>query len=195
MTRDTHGFIHPRILLPTLTSPHGAQRPLIFTLSTNTPTTSLMSLLTRLSLPSTASSVGYLSAAVHPATHLTAPIACTLALFQKGDTMTFWSEIAVQQEAQVGKWHAIRKRVRKGGRTHGRHPDNTSQGLNLAFSSSLTDGTKVGTRHRQPKQVLFASSTPFVTGRQYMLIFNGCVTLSGAIGLALSGGPHMASTP
>ena len=73
--------------------------------------------------------------------------------------------------------------------------DSTSQGLNQAFSS-FTHGTKVSTRHRQPKQHVFASSTPFVTGRQYTLIFNGSIRLSGAIGLALSSGPcpisHMA---
>ena len=39
-----------------------------------------------------------------------------------------------------------------------------------------------------PKLGLFASSTPFVTGRPYTLIFNGSVKSSGAVGLALSGG-------
>jgi len=35
---------------------------------------------------------------------------------------------------------------------------------------------------------LFGSSTPFVTGRPYTLIFNGSVTSSGAVGIALSAG-------
>ena len=58
--------------------------------------------------------------------------------------------------------------------------DNTSQDLNQAFSS-FTDGTKVRTRHRQPKQDVFASSTPFVTGRQYTLIFNGSIEFSAPL--------------
>ena len=37
---------------------------------------------------------------------------------------------------------------------------------------------------------LFCSSTPFVTGRPYTLIFNGSVTSSGAVGIALSAGRH-----
>lgn len=41
-----------------------------------------------------------------------------------------------------------------------------------------------------PKLGLFASSTPFVTGRPYTLLFNGSVKSSGAVGLALSGGPR-----
>ena len=63
--------------------------------------------------------------------------------------------------------------------------DNASQGLNEAFSSSFTDGTQ-----RHPKQDLFASSTPSMTGRIYTLIFNGSVKISGTIGLAPSGGPR-----
>ena len=43
---------------------------------------------------------------------------------------------------------------------------------------------------RHPKQDLFASSTPFMTGRKYTLIFNGSVKFSGATGLAPSGGPR-----
>ncbi len=35
---------------------------------------------------------------------------------------------------------------------------------------------------------LFGSSTPFVTGRPYTLVFNGSVTSSGAVGIALSAG-------
>ena len=44
------------------------------------------------------------------------------------------------------------------------------------------------TNSYMPKLGLFASSTPFVTGRPYTLIFNGSVKSSGAVGLALSGG-------
>ena len=44
------------------------------------------------------------------------------------------------------------------------------------------------TKSHKPKLGLFASSTPFVTGRPYTLIFNGSVKSSGAVGLALSGG-------
>jgi len=59
--------------------------------------------------------------------------------------------------------------------------DNAPQGLNQALSSSFTHATQLG---------LFASSTPFVTGRPYTLIFNGSVKSSGAVGLALSAGPR-----
>jgi len=62
--------------------------------------------------------------------------------------------------------------------------DNAPQGLNQALSSSFTHATKLG---------LFASSTPFVTGRPYTLIFNGSVKSSGAVGLALSAGPRPVS--
>ena len=41
-----------------------------------------------------------------------------------------------------------------------------------------------------PKLGLFASSTPFVMGRPYTLIFNGSVKSFGAVGLALSAGPR-----
>ena len=58
--------------------------------------------------------------------------------------------------------------------------DNTSQGPNQAFSS-FTDGTEVRTRHQHPKQDLFVSSTPFVTGRQYTLIFNGSIEFSAPL--------------
>jgi hypothetical protein len=44
-----------------------------------------------------------------------------------------------------------------------------------------------------PKLGLFASSTPFVTGRPYTLIFNGSVKSSGAVGLALTAGPRPVS--
>lgn len=57
--------------------------------------------------------------------------------------------------------------------------DNAPQGLNQALSSSFANATQLG---------LFASSTPFVTGRPYTLIFNGSVKSSGAVGLALSAG-------
>ena len=38
------------------------------------------------------------------------------------------------------------------------------------------------------KLTLLGSSTPFVTGKPYALIFNGSVTSSGAVGVALSAG-------
>ena len=44
------------------------------------------------------------------------------------------------------------------------------------------------TKSHKPKLGLFASSTPFVTGRPYTLLFNGSVKSSGAVGFALSGG-------
>ncbi|KAF8495724.1 hypothetical protein F5888DRAFT_1615424 [Russula emetica] len=56
--------------------------------------------------------------------------------------------------------------------------DNAPQGLNDSLSS-FPLATKLG---------LFCSSTPFVTGRPYTLIFNGSVTSSGAVGIALSAG-------
>ncbi|KAN0128639.1 hypothetical protein V8E53_013558, partial [Lactarius tabidus] len=57
--------------------------------------------------------------------------------------------------------------------------DNAPQGLNKASPLSFICATQLG---------LFTSSTPFVTGRPYTLIFNGSVRSSGAVGLALSGG-------
>ena len=41
------------------------------------------------------------------------------------------------------------------------------------------------TKFHKPKLSHFASSTPFMTGRPYTLIFNGSMKSSGAVGLAL----------
>jgi len=56
--------------------------------------------------------------------------------------------------------------------------DNASQGLNDSLSS-FPLATKLD---------LFGSSTPFATGSLYTLIFNGSVTSSGAVRIALSAG-------
>ena len=82
--------------------------PLLFALSTNTPTASLMPLVTALSSLSTFSSIGCLSAPTHPS----APIVCTLAFFHKGNATPFWSDIPGRPETQVGRWHAMRRRGR-----------------------------------------------------------------------------------
>ena len=81
-------------------------------------------------------------------------------------------------------------------RTCIRSSPNAPQGLNQALSSSFSLATQAGARHQsilqtkshKPKLGLFASSTPFVTGRPHTLIFNGSVKSSGAVGLTLSGG-------
>ncbi|KAF8258886.1 hypothetical protein EI94DRAFT_1669339 [Lactarius quietus] len=196
--------------------------PLLFTLSTNTPTASLSPLVSALSSLSASSSVGCLSAATHPG----ALIACSLSFFRKGEATPFWSDIPGRPETQVGRWHAMRERGNEERtfqsgelallegenvdwervwsrsvagdalpeslrelRKEDVHTvitltDNAPQGLNQALSSSFTHATKLG---------LFASSTPFVTGRPYTLIFNGYVKSSGAVGLALSAGPRPVS--
>ena len=63
--------------------------------------------------------------------------------------------------------------------------ENDSQSLNQALSSSFAHATQVGTRQRfsftnkvhKPKLDLIASSTPFVMGRRYALIFNNRLNL------------------
>ena len=81
--------------------------------------------------------------------------------------------------------------------------DNAPQGLNQALSFSFAHATQVGPCSPLcskwklilyiSKLGLIASSTPFVTGRPYTLLFNGSVKSSGAVGLALSGGPRPVS--
>jgi hypothetical protein len=74
--------------------------------------------------------------------------------------------------------------------------DDAPQGLNESLSF-FSHATKVRPRHssRGPELILssklglFGSSTPFVTGRPYTLMYNGSVNSSGAVGLALSAGP------
>ncbi|KAI9451105.1 hypothetical protein BJY52DRAFT_1125436 [Lactarius psammicola] len=180
--------------------------PLLFALSANAPTASLSPLVSALSSLSASGSVGCLSAAAHPG----APIACSLAFFRNEDATPFCSDIPGRPETQVGRWHAMRKRGEeksfsreiwsrslagdalppslKGLRQANVHTiitltDNAPQGLNQALSS-FTHATQLG---------LFASSTPFVTGRPYTLLFNGSVKSSGAVGLALSAGPRPVS--
>ncbi|KAH9954530.1 hypothetical protein BGW80DRAFT_1467765 [Lactifluus volemus] len=44
--------------------------------------------------------------------------------------------------------------------------------------------------HMRPRLGLFGSSTPFATGRPYILLYGGSVSCSGADGIALSAGPR-----
>ncbi|KAH9970274.1 hypothetical protein BGW80DRAFT_1461387 [Lactifluus volemus] len=58
--------------------------------------------------------------------------------------------------------------------------DNAPQGLNKSLSS-FPHATRLA---------LFGSSTPFATGRPYILLYDGSVNSSGAVGIALSAGPR-----
>ena len=79
--------------------------PLLFNLSTNTPTPSLTPLVTALSSLYTFSSIGSFSAPTHPSV----PIACSVAFFPKGNATPFSSDIPGRPVTQVGRWHAMRK--------------------------------------------------------------------------------------
>lgn len=79
------GFVRP---LPFPTSPHQAQRPLLFTLSTNTPNRLSHATSHRALLPLHPAASSCLSTVVHPV----APIACSLAFFHKRDATPFWSD-------------------------------------------------------------------------------------------------------
>ena len=102
LARNASSILSHLSRLPTELSTH----PLLFTLSTNAPTASLTPLVTALSSLSTSSGVGCLSAP----SHLSAPIACSVAFFHKEDATPFWSDIPGRPETQVGRWHAMRKK-------------------------------------------------------------------------------------
>ncbi|KAF8267691.1 hypothetical protein EI94DRAFT_1801326 [Lactarius quietus] len=77
-------------------------------------------------------------------------------------------------------WEFIFYSIQIGGRVHGHHSDGQR--------SSTSQSCIIAVLHtRDPS--LFASSTPFVTGRPYTLIFNCSVKSSGAVSLALSACP------
>jgi hypothetical protein len=102
LARNASSILSCLSRLPTELSAH----PLLFTLSTNTPTASLSPLITTLTSLSVSGSVGCLSSAAHPS----APIACSLAFFRKGHATPFYSDIPGRPETQVGRRHAMRKK-------------------------------------------------------------------------------------
>ncbi|KAI0265603.1 hypothetical protein BC834DRAFT_924224 [Gloeopeniophorella convolvens] len=195
-----------------------AAHPLLFTLSANTPVSSLSPLVSALSSFSSSGNVGCLSGAAHSGV----PISCSLAFFRKDEATPFRSDIPGRPETQVGRWHAMRKKgadegglgsdvalegnmdweklwsrglegdalppaLRKLNRKDDVHTiisltDNAPQGFNQALSSF----------HNANKLGLFASSTPFVTGRPFTLIHDDAVYSSGAVGVALSASPRPA---
>jgi hypothetical protein len=99
LARNASSLLSHLSRLPSSLSAHH----LLFTLSTNTPTTSLSQLVSTLSSLSASGSVGCLSA--HPG----ARIACSLAFFRRGYATPFCSDIPGRPETQVGRWHAMRK--------------------------------------------------------------------------------------
>ncbi|KAN0127973.1 hypothetical protein V8E53_014227 [Lactarius tabidus] len=215
LARNASSILSHLSHLPTELSAH----PLLFTLSTNTPIASLSTLVTTLTSLSVSSSVGCLSSAAHPSAPIACSLAFFRkghatpfysdipgrpetqvgrrhAMRKKGDEERALgaSEFALLEEENVD-WERVWSRGVAGDalpaslrelRQADVHTiisltDNAPQGLNQAFSSSFIHATQLG---------LFASSTPFVTGRSHTLIFNGSVKSSGAVGLALSGGPR-----
>ncbi|KAI0298130.1 hypothetical protein B0F90DRAFT_830891 [Multifurca ochricompacta] len=147
-------------------------------------------------------------------------MACSLAFFLNDDATSFYSDKPGRPETQVGRWHSMRNKGKESAQgikvgleenvdwesiwsrkfegnvlpsplrelkkedvhTIITLTDNAAQGLNQSLSS-FPNATKLG---------LFASSTPFVTGRPFTLIHNGSVKSSGAVGIALSAGPRPA---
>ncbi|KAH9956315.1 hypothetical protein BGW80DRAFT_1466469 [Lactifluus volemus] len=189
--------------------------PLLFTISTNTPLSSLPSLVTALpSFLRLAASDAYPQRATP-----TLSLPARWRFFRKEDATPFRSDILGRPERQFGGWHAMRnkgkeevvQRVKVGltesvdwEKIWSRSPegnilplalrglrrkdvhtittltDNAPQGLNKSLSS-FPHATKLG---------LFGSSTPFATGRPYILLYDGSVNSSGAVGIALSAGPR-----
>lgn len=93
-----------------------------------------------------------------------------------------WERMWSRSMKDNGVPHALRKLGQKDVHTIITLTDNAPQGLNESLSY-FPLANKLG---------LFCSSTPFVTGRPYTLLFNGSASSSGAVGLALSGGPRPA---
>ncbi|KAH9165965.1 hypothetical protein EDB89DRAFT_2076313 [Lactarius sanguifluus] len=193
--------------------------PLLFTLSANAPPASLSPLVSALSSLSLSGSVGCLSAAAHPGAPIACSLAFFRkedatpfysdipgrpetqvgrwhAMRKKGEEESLLGSEPLLEEGENVDWERIWSRSSlaaddalpsslRGLRQADVHTiitltDNAPQGLNQALSSSV----------RPCDQGLFASSTPFVTGRPYTLIFNDSVKSSGAVGLALSAGPR-----
>ncbi|KAN0127961.1 hypothetical protein V8E53_014215 [Lactarius tabidus] len=102
LARNASSILSSLSRLPTELSAH----PPLFTLSTNTPTSSLSPLVTTLTSLSVSSSVGCLPSAAHPSVL----IACSLAFFCKGNATPFYSDIPGRPETQVGRRHAMRKK-------------------------------------------------------------------------------------
>ncbi|KAH9979676.1 hypothetical protein BJV74DRAFT_780156 [Russula compacta] len=196
-----------------------ASHPLLFTLSTNTPAPSLSPLVSALSALSSSGSVGCLTAPSHPGAPIACSLvffrkehAVPFRSDIPGRPVTQvgrWHAMRRKDEEEEKRipggedgltedvdWDKVWSRSLNGDvvlpalRELGKEDvhtiitltDNAPQGLNESFSS-FPLATKLG---------LFGSSTPFVTGRPYTLMYNGSVHSSGAVGIALSAGTRPA---
>jgi hypothetical protein len=100
LARNASSILSRCSCLPTELGAH----PPVFTLSTNTPNASYSPLVTAVTSLSTSSSIGCLSAPVHPSSL----IACSLVFFRKGNATPFWSDIPGRPKTQ--RWHAMRNK-------------------------------------------------------------------------------------
>ncbi|KAI0250460.1 hypothetical protein BJV78DRAFT_1275785 [Lactifluus subvellereus] len=196
-----------------------AAHPLLFTLSTNTPISSLSPLVSALSSLSSSGSVGCLSAASHSG----APIGCSLAFFRKEDATLFRSDMPGRPETQVGRWHAMRKKGKEDDRgvdvgltenvDWERIWSRSLEGDVLPLALRELSGRKedvhtiITLSDNAPQGLneslsFFSHATKVLRpfwffhalrdGRPYTLMYNGSVNSSGAVGLALSAGPRPA---
>lgn len=109
--------------LPTSLRSH----PLLFTLSTNTPSTSLTSLIPNLTSFSRHSNIGCLSAPLQSSKQHEY-ISCSIAVFDSKSSREFRSVIKGREEAMVGRWHNFRKGHDVGG--EGKDVDALGEGEN-----------------------------------------------------------------
>ncbi|THH19213.1 hypothetical protein EW146_g1907 [Bondarzewia mesenterica] len=187
---------------------------LLFSLSTNTPASSLSSLVSSLTTLTSHQSIGCLSSPL-PALATWGHIACSLAFFDRKTCVPFRSDIRGRTESQVGRWHAMRNKegaaqemeVEKHltGKVDWEDVWSRSVGENdlpLELQSlrpqdvhtviTLTDNAPQGLTNalnafpRATKLGLIATSTPFITGRPFTLMHNQAIYSSGAVGLALT---------
>ncbi|KXN88542.1 hypothetical protein AN958_07178 [Leucoagaricus sp. SymC.cos] len=140
-------------------------------------------------------------------------VSLSVGVWDSKDVKSFRSTIPGREEAQVGRWHAFRKKeeeekrkdyslnegvsweeVWDGGKgallPEELRPLDPSQLNGIIYLSDLKPEGLLSSFHHLPgvtKLGLLASSTPFITGRPVTLFHNHSIYSSGAIGLALTG--------
>ncbi|KAF8621401.1 hypothetical protein AX15_007813 [Amanita polypyramis BW_CC] len=187
--------------------------PLLFTLSHNTSSADDLSNLVEKLTNFSSQSVGCLSAPL-PGPH-SIFTACSLAIFDPANVVTFRSTVPGRPQAQVGRWRPVGQggvkerewdhqegcitdvkdwgdvwnRSAGTGRLpdelEGLHPDDTMSIIYMTDRAPEGLSNSLSQFSNSSKMGLVASSTPFVTGRPFTLFRNNNVYDSGAVGIAL----------
>ncbi|KAJ3567082.1 hypothetical protein NP233_g6595 [Leucocoprinus birnbaumii] len=147
-------------------------------------------------------------------------LSLSIAVLDSKNLVTFRSTIPGREEAQVGRWHAFRRKeegldkersleegltweeVWNGGKVpslpEGLHRLDPREVQNILYLSDLKPEGLLSSFHHLPdvsKLGLLASSTPFITGRPVTLFKNREIFDSGAVGIAFRGKPSALTRP